>query len=213
MQPEPMNGSPNQGRYNIIPHPSHGYGGDIPYSYAPSYSRHLEIPVIISGYVRLTFNICCVIGLFCIGVLFVLAIRGDISLRTARSSEGLITEIQNCQKSYEDAKCADGPKSGQAQSFCETMFHCMNMDPNGIETVAISVRAIAEAINSFVEPISYKTMVFIVLLFIIIAAGSNCILGFQRRFGPLPAYPVGSGYPCPPTQHYLGASTPAIRRS
>jgi hypothetical protein len=54
-------------------------------------------------------------------------------------------------------------------------------DPFVVARAKISAHTLAEIFNSFVEPISYKTMIFVCLLLITIIVGSNIGFGIGRR--------------------------------
>ncbi|KAL0223871.1 hypothetical protein P9112_003261 [Eukaryota sp. TZLM1-RC] len=158
---------------------------ELPPNPHDKWNKHYHLPVVISGYIRLVFNIFCLICLIAALVVFFFALRGDITLRTARSMESLLQEIAQCEKDFVESNCATIKSGGAALSaLCHQWQLCMNRDPSKIEITSISVKAVAEAVNSFVEPITYKTMVFVALLFFIILIGSNCILGFQRKVVP-----------------------------
>jgi hypothetical protein len=67
------------------------------------------------------------------------------------------------------------------QKTCETWQNCMQQDPYTVSRGKISAHTLSEIINSFVEPISYKTMVFVCLILITVIVGSNIGFGIGRR--------------------------------
>ncbi|KAL0227452.1 hypothetical protein RCL1_003596 [Eukaryota sp. TZLM3-RCL] len=146
-----------------------------------AYNKHYHIPVVVSGYLQLVFNILWLLCIIFLATVFVLAIRGDISLRTSRSTEALLADIKNCAHEYQTNKCDEKPSSNVLQHLCQEWATCMNRDPSRVEITSISVKAVAEALNSFIEPISYKTMVFIALLVFIICVSSNCMMAMTKR--------------------------------
>ena len=67
------------------------------------------------------------------------------------------------------------------QKTCETWKNCMQQDPYTVASAKISAHTLAEILNSFVEPISYKTMVFVCLVLVTVIVGSNVGFGIGRR--------------------------------
>lgn len=57
---------------------------------------------------------------------------------------------------------------------------CMNRDPTEISRTKLSAETIAEIINSFVEPISYKTMIFFCMFTFGLLFVSNAAFGIAR---------------------------------
>lgn len=55
------------------------------------------------------------------------------------------------------------------------------VDPYQVAHAKVSAHTIAEILNSFVEPISYKTMVFFALMLLTVIVGSNVAFGIGRR--------------------------------
>lgn len=57
----------------------------------------------------------------------------------------------------------------------------MQQDPMVVARAKISAHTIAEILNSFIEPISYKTMIFFALIILTVVVGSNIGFGIGKR--------------------------------
>jgi Di-sulfide bridge nucleocytoplasmic transport domain len=64
-----------------------------------------------------------------------------------------------CSKEYLENRCAPGTRVPAMEKACLAWEKCMNRDPTVVGRARVSAETFAEIINSFIEPISYKTMV------------------------------------------------------
>ena len=65
-----------------------------------------------------------------------------------------------CSKEYLENRCAPTTRVPAMEKACIAWEKCMNRDPTVVGRARVSAETFAEIINSFIEPISYKTMVF-----------------------------------------------------
>jgi hypothetical protein len=65
-----------------------------------------------------------------------------------------------CSKEYLENRCAPNTRVPAMEKACVAWEKCMNRDPTVVGRARVSAETFAEIINSFIEPISYKTMVF-----------------------------------------------------
>ena len=73
-----------------------------------------------------------------------------------------------CSKEYLENRCAPSTRVPAMEKACMAWEKCMNRDPSVVGRARVSAETFAEIINSFIEPISYKTMVPPVLYHILI---------------------------------------------
>lgn len=122
---------------------------------------HPHAPRILSFYTQLAFNTSIVVlGLYLL-VAFLLTIWSDIKRESEKASADILAEMTLCAKNFVDNRCGgeDGKRLPALEVVCDNWERCMNRDPQGVGRAKLSAHAIAEIVNSFVEPISYKTMV------------------------------------------------------
>lgn len=72
----------------------------------------------------------------------------------------IVQEMAVCSKEYLENRCAPGTRVPAMEKACLAWEKCMNRDPTVVGRAKVSAETFAEIINSFIEPISYKTMVF-----------------------------------------------------
>lgn len=70
----------------------------------------------------------------------------------------MVQEIALCALQYKNNLCASSPIPAMAQQ-CGSWETCMQRDPTIIGRAKVGAELIAEVVNSFVEPISWKTLV------------------------------------------------------
>jgi hypothetical protein len=122
---------------------------------------HPHAPRILSFYTQLAFNTAIIVlGLYLL-VAFVFTIWSDINKASEEASAEILAEMTVCAKSFVDNRCGgeDGKRLPALEVVCDNWERCMNRDPQRVGRAKLSAHAIAEIVNSFIEPISYKTMV------------------------------------------------------
>ena len=73
--------------------------------------------------------------------------------------EDIIQEISMCAMQYSDNRCAHPDPIPAMIQQCSNWETCMNRDPAIIGRAKVGAELIAEVVNGFVEPISWKTLV------------------------------------------------------
>jgi hypothetical protein len=72
--------------------------------------------------------------------------------------QDMVQEIALCALQYKNNLCATSPIPAMAQQ-CGIWETCMQRDPTIIGRAKVGAELIAEVVNGFVEPISWKTLV------------------------------------------------------
>lgn len=70
----------------------------------------------------------------------------------------VVQDVAQCALHYKTNLCATNPIPAMAHQ-CAAWESCMNRDPSKVGRAKVGAETIAEVINSFVEPISWKTLV------------------------------------------------------
>src|SRR5438477_162722 len=71
----------------------------------------------------------------------------------------ILQEMAVCSKEYLENRCAPNTRVPAMEKACLAWEKCMNRDPTVVGRARVSAETFAEIVNSFIEPISYKTMV------------------------------------------------------
>ncbi len=146
-----------------------------------NWERHAALPLIITGYVQALFNLIVVCFVLLAVYWFATAIQQDIDLKAEGFRREVMSEIQSCAREYTTNRCDPAERIPAMQKTCEVWKNCMQQDPFTVARGKISAHTLAEIFNSFVEPISYKTMVFVCLVLVTVIVGSNIGFGIGRR--------------------------------
>lgn len=120
---------------------------------------HPNIPSILSWWAQLMVNL----SLFSLTVYivfeFVSAIRAEFDQAAEEVSDTIMTEITNCAKSFLDNKCNDSQRLPALETVCDNWERCMSRDPAKVGRAKVSAHTMAIIINSFIDPLSWKTVV------------------------------------------------------
>jgi hypothetical protein len=89
----------------------------------------------------------------------------------------LTMEINRCHKDYFANKCEPHQRVPALEDYCNEKAKCMNRDPMIVnKNMKILVKLLAEIINDFFEPLTYKAIGVIVLSLLVFIMFSECIL-------------------------------------
>jgi hypothetical protein len=142
---------------------------------------HPTVPHILSFYAQLAFNVfllsACAYILYC----FYAAIQGDVDKRAFEASADIIAEIVEATDEYRRNGCASPTRAPALKQPCEIWERSMSRDPLKIARAKVSAHTFAEIFNSFVEPISYKAMLFTAMIIFGCFAVSNFAFGVLRN--------------------------------
>lgn len=122
-------------------------------------STHRDLPLIVSHYLQLFFNLSLLLlalyAVFC----FYLTIRADVDVKVEEYSSEILMEISQCSRDYIENRCAPGMRVPAMEKVCSAWERCMNRDPTMVGRARVSAETFAGIVDGFVEGISYKTMV------------------------------------------------------
>lgn len=142
---------------------------------------HRDLPYVASGYLQLLFN------LFLLGILlyflvsFIMTIQADVNKKVEEYSAEILSEISICSKEYLENRCSPDQRVPAMQMACQAWERCMERDPAQVGRARVSAETFAEIVNSLIEPISYKTMIFCLVLIFGSLFVSNFAFGLLRQ--------------------------------
>jgi len=147
----------------------------------------MYMPHILSGYLQLALNVSIVLFLLYAAVQLIVAVQSDVEIKVEEYSSEILREIELCSKNYLENRCNPPDRIPAMEKTCEMWETCMRRDPTVIGRTRVSAETIAGILNSFVEPISYKTMLFFLLLLFGFTLVSNMAFYMARmRYGSKP---------------------------
>ena len=110
------------------------------------------------SFVQVGFNAAlAILGIYVL-VIFFLTVQRDVEYRVAEYSMDIVQDIAQCNLLHKTNLCAQGLVPAMAAQ-CAAWETCMNRDPTKVGRAKVSMEVIGEVVNSFVEPISWKTLV------------------------------------------------------
>lgn len=89
---------------------------------------------------------------------FYATIRADVDRASDEAVAEVLAEMAACSKNYIENRCGADSRLPALEQVCSNWELCMNRDPNAVKRARLSAHTFAEIFNSFVEPISLKTM-------------------------------------------------------
>ncbi|KAK0198105.1 Di-sulfide bridge nucleocytoplasmic transport domain-containing protein [Armillaria mellea] len=182
-----------------------------------------DTPYILLGYLQFFFNLSLILVFLYLVVQFILTVQRDVEHRVSEYSADIIQEIAMCALQFKNNLC-QSPLPAMAQQ-CANWETCMNRDPTTLGRARVGAELIAEVVNGFVEPISWKTLAFTLTSLSFLTVFINALLSLYRSRHHSPPhappthntqYPIHPSTPYPPHQFggYLSpAPTPAWSRS
>jgi hypothetical protein len=126
-------------------------------------------------YLQFFFNLSLLLLFLYLVVQFIITIQRDVQHRVSEYSQGgcreartwidsspfmveIVQEIAMCALQFRNNLCETSPVPAMVQQ-CARWETCMNRDPTVVGRAKVSAELIAEVVNGFVEPISWKTLV------------------------------------------------------
>lgn len=152
----------------------------IPESTKQSKANHFYFLYLYMGYLQLAFNAFLVGIVIYLMVQFFLTVKRDVDIKVGNQMNEILSEISHCSKQYLDNKCHPDTRVPAMEKACMAWEACMNRDPAVVGRAKVSAITFAEIINSFVEPISFKTMLFFVVMIAATFVFGNVVLGIAR---------------------------------
>lgn len=166
---------------------------------------HPQLPHILSFYAQLLLNLFLVFSCMYILYSFWATILSDVDKKSDEAIAEAMAEMAVCAKNYRDNGCADR-RAPALEQVCLAWEKCMAKDPKRVGRARVSAHTFAEIFNSFIEPISYKAMIFSLIFIFACILISNVAFGFFRNKMQHDAY---LHYPPPPPTPQRQGSNPA----
>ncbi|KAH0590165.1 Nucleus export protein BRL1 [Termitomyces sp. J132] len=138
----------------VVQNTSNHYTLNMPAAPAPQ----SDLPYILLGYLQFLFNLSLILLFLYLAIQFILTVQRDVEQRISEYSMDIVQEIALCSLQYKTNLCEQNAVPAMAQQ-CENWKTCMNRDPAIVGRARVGAELIAEVVNGFVEPISWKALV------------------------------------------------------
>lgn len=122
-----------------------------------------NLPHLLSYYAQLILNF------FLVGVViyliwsFIRTIQADVTTEQARAIDEAHHEIATCSSQWHTNNCPPHLRVPAMDTACRAWELCMQADPTQVGRAKISAHTFARIFNDFIEPISLKALLFVVI--------------------------------------------------
>lgn len=141
------------------------HSGGRPQGSPPQRPRWADpaIPFTILLYVQLVFNTVMAVAICHLLWVVVRTMRQDIADKMEMYTSDAVQEISRCLKEYFRNRCgaAGGARPPALEQTCLAWERCMNRDPEKLGRLRISAETVADIVNGFVRPLSWKALVLL----------------------------------------------------
>ncbi|KDQ54960.1 hypothetical protein JAAARDRAFT_160313 [Jaapia argillacea MUCL 33604] len=156
-----------------------------------------DMPYILLGYLQFFFNLSLILVFLYLLVQFILTVQRDVEQRISEYSMDIIQEIAGCALHYKNNLCSSTPIPAMAAQ-CRAWETCMNRDPTKVGRAKVGAELIAEVVNGFVEPISWKTLIFTLTSLSFLTLFINTLLSLYRSRLLASSSASAASHPPPP---------------
>ncbi|KAI8137068.1 Brl1/Brr6 domain-containing protein [Fennellomyces sp. T-0311] len=143
--------------------------------------RHEAVSMTLISWLQVMFN--SFLALVILYVLFMVlwTLRHDFQIKAEEHTAAILDEIALCNRNYGINHCDPRTRVPAMERQCNMWESCKNRDPLLITRSKLSAEMAAEILNSFVEPISYKTLFFFTIIVIGSLVVSNTAFRLYRQ--------------------------------
>lgn len=140
-----------------------------------------NIPYVLSLYLQLLFNLVILVSIIYFLLVFIRTIKSDINNKTELYISDLLQEISKCSREFYRNKCDNAHIPPVLESKCTNWSKCMNRDPHLLGKSKITAEILADILNGFVKPISWKTIFFLLVMIFGSLVITNLAFNTYRR--------------------------------
>ncbi|KAF9066560.1 Di-sulfide bridge nucleocytoplasmic transport domain-containing protein [Rhodocollybia butyracea] len=140
-----------------------------------------DMPYILLGYLQFFFNLSLILVFLYLLLQFIITVQRDVEHRISEYSMDSVQEIARCALQFRNNYCDNPAMLAPALVHqCSEWELCMNRDPTKIGRARIGAELIAEVVNGFVEPISWKTLAFTLTSLSFLTVFINTLISLYR---------------------------------
>lgn len=126
--------------------------------------HHFAIPYLVMGYLQVLLNAFLIGTIIFLAVQFIRTVKRDVDIKLSHQVTEALAEIAHCRKQYEANRCHPDTRVPAMEQACRAWEAGMNRDPTTIGRAKVSATTFAEILNSFIDPITYKSLVAVCFL-------------------------------------------------
>jgi len=141
-------------------------------------------PYVVVGYVQLALNIVLLTVLLFVFVFFGRSFYTDVSRKVAHQYTQAARHIEQCQRSFQMNRCFDAAQVvPHMREQCQSWERCAGQTPTQLvmNRASLIMETLAEAVNGFMDSISYKSVACLMLLAVLAVMMGGTTLGIARQ--------------------------------
>jgi hypothetical protein len=151
---------------------------------------HPAAGVAILRYFQLFILLGIVSGV-CYGCFqLVSVVTADVRTKANHEMGKILSKMEECEREFIRNRCDMNDLPPALEVLCAEWERCMLQDPHNFSLLPLSARVLGEVVNSFVEPLSIKSMVFALGIILVIV---SLFIQLFRLVARLSSYSVPSG--------------------
>lgn len=168
---------PNQIMKPSMLYSNNPYYGEV--QQKKSVLKDTSFPQLLLSYSKFFFNVLLLVIAVWIIFYFIKIIKSDVNLKYNEHLADNMKDISKCYEQYDMNKCSsDDFKIPALEDTCKVWEACMSKNPDDIRIMMLGAEVVSEVLNRFIDPLSMKTTIFIIILciaffFIIWKIGSD----------------------------------------
>ncbi|CAN6610240.1 hypothetical protein TRVA0_004S02344 [Trichomonascus vanleenenianus] len=137
-------------------------------------------PYVLSGYMQIIFNFMFMASIIYMIYLFVSTVRHDVDMKVEEYSLEILAEMSECSKNYIQNNCMPDKRVPALEKLCNSWERCMNRDPQVVGRARVGAETFGEIIHSFLKPISWKSLIVILIFVLSTGTMSNMVMTYTR---------------------------------
>ncbi|KAI5480483.1 nucleus export protein Brr6 [Pseudohyphozyma bogoriensis] len=166
-------------------------------------------PYTLLGYLQFASLTLLLVLLLFLALLFLYTLYTDVQMRLHTLQQEIRAEILGCARDYVNNRCEPATRIPAMEARCSGWEECMGREPVVVGKTRVVAETLAGILDGFVDVISFKTMIFVILTLGITIYGSSAALSLlpsrPAATSTHTVYPTGA--PAPHFQH-LGYGPP-----
>ena len=123
-----------------------------------------DMPYAVLQWVNVTYHIVMSTSLLVLLYKILSALYNDYLMKYHHFQQEILMENKVCAKHYTENRCDPATRVPALLNQCLDWEQCMHRDPAQVASTKITASVIAEILESFVEGLSVKSMVFVACL-------------------------------------------------
>lgn len=121
---------------------------------------------VLASYLQLSFNTVFLATVLFLFFEFIIMVRNDVRHKLSLRLASDLLSMEVCRKNYDDNGCMPDTMVPALDGLCAHWAQCMDQDPEDLRPYQSGVlwaQTLAEIVNSFVEPISLRSILVILV--------------------------------------------------